>query len=184
LFISKQCGIVVFKYKREAKMKSFSILKRAKQTPYRKGLTLLEALIAIVIIAVMALGSLSYQYLGAQHIRIADAQLTATRIGQMVLEDWKSRGAASGYDPTTINTALDAAIGAGFTQTTGYYVITVDGLTLYIDRPLTATVAANDPAGYAGRLYQIGVTVRWRNDFRADTPTAEDPSLVLTTYSK
>lgn len=151
-----------------------------------RGLTLIETAVAIAVIAIAALGSLSYQYYGAEHVRIAQADLTATRIGQLLLEDWKSTGLST-YDPTTINTALDTTLGIGFTNTTSYYVIKVDGITLSIDKPLTRTVAPignnPDPSGYAGTVYQRSVTVRWRNDFGAGDPLVNGRSLVFTTYA-
>ena len=64
--------------------------------------TLLEVMMATVILAVAALGALSHQYHTAQHAHIAEAQITATRTAQLLLEDWKGAGGAANYNPATL----------------------------------------------------------------------------------
>jgi prepilin-type N-terminal cleavage/methylation domain-containing protein len=139
-----------------------------------RGFSLIEAMIAIAVVSIAALGSLAYQYLGAKQLKIARAEFAATRIGQMVIEDWKSAGAVSNYDP--------AVLGSGFINdaVSGGYVVAVDGITFYIAAPLVSSVVDTKP--FAGTLRQIIVTVRWRNDFSPGVPTANDPALVFTTY--
>jgi prepilin-type N-terminal cleavage/methylation domain-containing protein len=140
----------------------------------RRGFSLVEAAIAIAVVSIAAFGSLAYQYLGTKHLKIARAEFTATRIGQMVTEDWKSEGGTVGYDLTT--QAVD------FIGTYPNYTVTVDGITFYIS--LATVEAANDPLGYAGKLRRIDVTVRWRSNFDSAAPGADDPILVFTTYSR
>jgi hypothetical protein len=134
-----------------------------------RGLTFIEDVLAIAMIAIVALGTLTYQYYGARHIRIAQVDLTATRIGQLLLEDWKSKGGTNNYDPTSL--------GLGFTTEVGGYFLNIDNVTLHIQ--LASNQTYNEP--YAGILYQIGTTIRWRSDFGPGAISANSPSLVLTT---
>ena len=144
-----------------------------------KAFTLIEVMIVMAILSVMALGSLNYQYYAVKHVQIARAQMVATRITQMLLEDWKSTGGNLSYDPT--------ALGIGFTGTFSAltpgggsvtYHITQDGI------PITVALScANVVEGTTTLpLMQITVTARWRKDFGTGTIGDSDPSLQYTTY--
>ncbi len=144
----------------------------------RAGFTLVEVMVAVAVTIIVALGTLCYQYYGVRHDRLAQAQLAAARLGQLVLEDWKSTGGNPDYDPTTL--------GLGFTEIeageTGNCFIVVDDQTFYIQ-----LVQSNPPAPYQGTvagvtLSQIRVITRWRRDFSRGATTASDPTITLTTY--
>jgi prepilin-type N-terminal cleavage/methylation domain-containing protein len=146
-----------------------------------KAFTLVEVMIVIVIVSVMALGSLNYQYYAVKQTQIARAQMVATRITQMLLEDWKSTGGSSTYDPT--------ALGIGFTGT--YSAITPGGasVTYHITQdsvPLTIALSSANVVEGATTLplLQLTVTVKWRKDFGTGTIGGSDPSLQYTTYVK
>jgi Tfp pilus assembly protein PilV len=68
---------------------------------FRSGLTLVEVMLASAVIIIAALGTLCYEYLCVDHVRYARAQMTATRIGQLLIEDWKSTGGDADYNPET-----------------------------------------------------------------------------------
>ncbi|MGA2094406.1 MAG: prepilin-type N-terminal cleavage/methylation domain-containing protein [Sedimentisphaerales bacterium] len=142
------------------------------------GFTLIEVMVAVAVTIIVALGTLSYQYYGVKHDRMATAQLAATRIGQLVLEDWKSTGGDPDYDPTTL--------GLGFTATgpgeTGNCFIILDDQTFYIQ-----LVQSNPPAPFhddvAGiTLSQIRVITKWRQDYARGPLVASDHTITLTTY--
>ncbi len=81
----------------------------------RGGLTLVEALIAMAVLAIVALGAMGYQYYAALHARIARAQIIATRTAQLLLEDWKSTGDSTGgglttYDPYKLGLGFSAKL--------------------------------------------------------------------------
>jgi prepilin-type N-terminal cleavage/methylation domain-containing protein len=145
------------------------------------GFTLIEVMIAVAITTIVALGTLSYQYYGVKHDRMATAQLAATRIGQLVLEDWKSTGGDPDYDPTTL--------GLGFTATgpgeTGNCFIILDDQTFYIQL-ISGTPSPNPPSNpdpVAGvTLSQIRVITKWRQDYARGPLVASDHTITLTTY--
>jgi type II secretory pathway pseudopilin PulG len=141
--------------------------------------TLVEALIAAAVVAVLALGALTYQYLGATHFRIAHAELTATRAGQLLIEDWKGSGAPDivNYDASTL--------GMGFEKPdpsdNSYYTITVDGIKMYV----TLSYSDVDVDEFANiTLRQISAKLQWRKDFGSGAVDADDPSIFLTTYAR
>ena len=70
--------------------------------------TLVEVLMTTVILSILAIGSLNFQYFAARDTKLAKAQMTATRTAQLLLEDWMSTGGSEDYDPTLL--------GLGFTS--------------------------------------------------------------------
>lgn len=146
---------------------------------FRKAVTLVEALVAATVVAVLALGGLVYQYLGATHFRIAHAELTATRVGQLVIEDWKGAGAPNleNYDATGLEVGFSKPI-AGDNSS---YLIAVDGITMHLTLSYD-DVDVDEDAGVT--LRQINVKVQWRKDYAAGELEENDPSIILTTYAR
>ena len=144
-----------------------------------KAFTLIEVMIVVAILSVMALGSLNSQYYAVKQTQIARAQMVATRITQMLLEDWKSVGGSSSYDPTSLRigfTGTFSAITPGGASVT--YNITQDSI------PLTVVLSCANVVEGATTLplLQLTVTVKWRKDFGTGAIGGSDPSLQYTTY--
>jgi hypothetical protein len=128
------------------------------------GLTLVEAATAMALLAIVVLGAMGYQYYAALHARIARAQIAATRTAQLLLEDWKSTGGDTAYDPSTLglgfssSTAVPAnfsgATGLGSPLNNGVYKVTVDGL------PMVVMLTWADVSGDA-QLRQLAVIVNF-----------------------
>ena len=141
----------------------------------RTGLSLIEVMLAIVITSVIALGTLGYQYLSIKHSRASDAQFLATRIGQLLLEDWKSVGGDDDYDPESLQLGFDSPEPDEF----GDYTIDLGNIQFFIQMQFN-DVEHDDAADIT--LRQISVTVRWRRDYTRGALTSADPVLNLTTY--
>jgi Tfp pilus assembly protein PilV len=139
------------------------------------GFTIVEAMVAASVTVVIAIGSLSYQYYSIKHSRASQSQVMATRIGQLLLEDWKSTNADDTYDPTSL--------GLGFLSPEpgedGQYLITFDNQTFFLQ--LNHNDVAYDSVANV-TLRQINVTVRWRTDYARGPVTGDDPFISLTTY--
>jgi Tfp pilus assembly protein PilV len=150
---------------------------RAGRVRYPRGISITEIMVASVVVVITALGALSYQYFGARQVRIAQTELAAARVGQLILEDWKSTGGEDllSYDATELGLGFETPTEAGSWD----YAITVDGVRLYIWMS-QSDVAQDDFAGVT--LRQISVTVKWRRDLSHGEVGADDPSLFLTTY--
>jgi prepilin-type N-terminal cleavage/methylation domain-containing protein len=141
----------------------------------RRGMTLIEVMLAVAIVIIAALGAMCYEYLSVNHVRFARAQLAATRVGQILIEDWKSTGAADNYNPEYLQMGFDTTspLPNGSCETT------IDGLPLYISFS-SDDVARDDVAGIT--LRQINVIVHWNQNFGQGAATADDPGVSLTTY--
>lgn len=72
----------------------------------RTAFTLVEVMVTMVVLSIIAIGSLNFQYYAARDAKISKAQITATRTAQLLLEDWMSTGGSDDYNP--------AALGLGF----------------------------------------------------------------------
>ena len=55
-----------------------------------KGLTLIEVMISMLVSLVIVIGVMSYMYSTASNARAADVRITAARLGQMLLDAWKT----------------------------------------------------------------------------------------------
>ena len=140
----------------------------------RNGFTITEAAMAVAVIVIAALGTLCYEYLCIDHVRIARAQLAATRVGQLLIEDWKSTGGGD-YSPEDLNMGFVLPPDAE----AGEFMTTIDGMRLFI----TMDSEQRESDDFAGTiLRELDVTVQWKHDFSNGTPTDSDPAVVLSTY--
>ena len=139
-----------------------------------RGITLVEVIVAMVVLTIASLGALSYQYHAAVQAKVGNSQVTATRTAQLLLEDWKSTGGSTQYKPSTLELGFEQQNDLSY----GYF-ITVDGLPMYINLA-HKDVAYDDSAGIT--LREISVTTRWRKDYKEGRIATDDTSLVLSTY--
>jgi len=136
--------------------------------------TLVEVMVAMVVLAIVALGALGYEYYAASQARVACAQTAATRIGQLLLEDWKSTGGSEDYDPATLGLGfstltIPSHFSYSLSQEMGsplheaVYAITVDGVPMMI--MLSWHDVAYDSVAEV-TLRQIAVTVETVEDLK------------------
>lgn len=75
---------------------------KSKPRKNRSGITLIEIMIALVIIVVGVLGAMMYRYHSALDARKADVHVGAGRVALLLLEGWKGAAGNEDYDPRTI----------------------------------------------------------------------------------
>jgi prepilin-type N-terminal cleavage/methylation domain-containing protein len=141
----------------------------------RNGFSLLEVMLAVSLTCVIALGSLGYRYLGIKHSRASDAQFMASRIAQLLIEDWKSASGDADYDPESLQLGFAAPKAGEY----GNYVITLGNISFFVY--LQNNDVENDAAAGV-TLRQIAVTVKWRSDYARGAIRVYDPMLTFTTY--
>jgi len=140
-----------------------------------KGFSLIEVMLAVLFTCAIALGTLGYRYMTMKHSRIADAQLMAVRIGQLLLEDWKSESGDADYDPESLNLGFAAPETGEY----GDYFIILGNIPFFTNLQ-HADVETDAAAGVT--LRQMAVTVKWRRNFARGAVHSDDPSLTFTTY--
>ncbi len=150
-------------------------------------MTLIEVLVATVIISIAATSVLSYGYHGAKQRRMARAHAGATRVGYLLLEDWKANGGSIFYARAVSGTPNPLELDMGFeyvkmTYKAGgliecIYELTVDSIPMRITLtrptsylrlvPLTVTVRQLD-SGSVTDKDQLGNKVELTTDVRID----------------
>lgn len=142
-----------------------------------RGLTLVEVVVASVMLFIVAVGGLSYQYLSIKQKRMAWADMAATRTAQMVMEDWKSKGGqilggSNGYDPSEYDNDF-------LFQNNTTWKIETENVPMYVT--LTSRDEITDES--AGiTLKKLSVVVRWREDFSDGSVDGDSPSIILESF--
>jgi prepilin-type N-terminal cleavage/methylation domain-containing protein len=138
-----------------------------------RGITLIELVVTLLIISIVSVGAINYQYFGTRLAQRADAEITATRTARLILDNWKKKGGDENFDLKDLD--------MGFTRPDHetYYRITVNHL------PLSVTLNWQDvevDANAGVGLRQLQVTIQWRQDYQEGEVGNTDPSYVTTTY--
>ncbi len=147
------------------------MLSKKMTTRTRSGFTVIEAMFVVLILSIASLGMLCYQYLTVKYSRIAGAELTAVRTAQLLIEDWKSTGGATDYDPTILN--------LGIRKSGSVYKMTVDSLPMHIN--LASTDVATDGASQT-LLRKLDVLVEWRKDYAPGKLDTNPSSYGISTF--
>jgi type II secretory pathway pseudopilin PulG len=159
----------------------------AKRPKFAAAVTLVEVMVAMVILTIAALGALSYQYHAATHVRIARAQSAATHVAQLLLEDWKSTGGSEKYAPDILTLGFSSplpvpakwanvkAMVLAKPLNSAVYAVTIDDLPMLVMLSWE-DVAYDTTAGL--KLRQLGVTVK----FGVVNQLENIPPVALTTY--
>jgi type II secretory pathway pseudopilin PulG len=174
-------------------MKIGTEIMKIRKRKFLPAITLIEVMAATAILVISSIGALSYQYHSARDAQKARAQVIATRIGQMLLEDWKSTGGSSNYDPQTLGLGFSAPLqipshfcegvgnGLGSPLRDSIHEITVDDVTMMV--LLTwADVAQDAVSGVV--LRQLDITIRFGSTWPKNVNKTLEKlqPVVLTTY--
>lgn len=139
------------------------------QATIRRGFTLTEMMLSILIVMVLATGAMGYQYASTRDVKISEIQASAGRIAMLLLESWKGQQGDTDFDPVDVfndsMTIQTSNTGPGVPENTsgsamsllGSYEILLSGITYY------ATLAY-DPASAAEPMV-LNATVTWRKDY-------------------
>lgn len=153
--------------------------KTIKRPRSEAGLTLIEVMAAVAILAIAALGTSAFRYHAALGARTADLQTTAARTALLLCESWRGASDPNTFDPTqlatedansdsaltieTIDISEGVVVPSDFTPL-GIYSITTDGVNYYavlswkdISPGLRAlnVIVAWDPRGSGSDIYEL-----------------------------
>ena len=152
------------------------------KSPKRKpaGLTLVEIMISLVVILVIVVGAMKFRYSAVLDAREADARITASRLGAMLLNAWVARVGSTSYDivaefnpgiPIELSTS-GPDVPTGFTELNKYH-ITCDNVHYY------ATLS-HQPTS-SGQAGKVTITLNWFNDYGLWDESAVKQSVKMTT---
>jgi prepilin-type N-terminal cleavage/methylation domain-containing protein len=145
-----------------------------------RGLTLIEIMVAIVLIAIAVIGAMGFRYFCALDARKADVQITGARLGWMLLENWKAAGGDGTYQPEMNRTQLPEWAGPpapdGFQVFKSYYINLANAENAHYYATLSYQDAGQDNAR------ALNVNIAWMD--RGQEWDGSDPhkTLGLTTY--
>ncbi len=153
----------------------------------RSGLTLIEVIVAAVVIVVAVIGTIGFRYYCALDARKTDVQVTATRIGLLLLEGWKAMGARSATDPYNNYDPLNLPVVGSEVQITsdvgpdmptgfnsfGSYLVIVDGAYYY------AALSYQDEPSNDLRI--LNVSVAWPEKYPKWALSSTDRTVRFTT---
>ena len=146
------------------------------------GMTIIESIIAMAVILLVILGTSSFRYNSALAARKADMQISATRLGSVLLETWKGTKGDLSYDPLTefgsdltisISTSGPAAPN-GFSQLNKYRV-NLNNVDYYV----TLSYKNATPT----EAMALNVCVAWMNDNTTWSDSGQSEDVKLTTYA-
>jgi prepilin-type N-terminal cleavage/methylation domain-containing protein len=140
---------------------------------FRSGFSLLEMVIAILILAILSVGTLGYHYLATRMAIRANAEITAARTARFILDNWKKTGGDENFNLKDLDAGFDKV------SNSNQYTATIDRL------PMTAEVYWKDIDENTlsmTKIRQIQVTIRWKSDYSTSKLTAGDPSYIMATY--
>lgn len=160
---------------------------------FAPAVTLIEVIVAMVILIISSVGALSYQYFSAKDAKRARTQIIATRIAQLLLEDWKSTGGSDEYDPQELGLGFSSAmevpshfsqgagVGLGSPLHDAVHEIEIDYVTLMV--MLTwADVGEDDVSGVILRQLDVTVTEDEAWQGQSEKKLEELHPVILTTY--
>jgi type II secretory pathway pseudopilin PulG len=78
-----------------------------KRGKFAAAVTLIEVMIAILILSITALATSGFRYYAAMDARKADVKITAARLASLILTGWKGNGGYSGYSKYDLIAGVD-----------------------------------------------------------------------------
>lgn len=149
-----------------------------------RGVTLIEIIVAMTVIMVAILGAMGYRYYSVLHARKAKVQITAARVGSMLLENWKGTGGHSKpddvFDPQVVGSesklilvnsgAAGALVPVGFSPF-GVYAVVADGANYY------AALSYRDDN--ISELRELNVAVAWPDRYPTGPFSSSDLQAAL-----
>ena len=159
----------------------------------KKGLTLIEIMLAILVMAVVVIGTSGYRYYSALDARRAQKEAVAAKIGLLLNESWRGVYGSTAYDPVTqlsgTGLNLQTSGGAGLAgptgsgwQTLGSYQITLDNATYFITLAYNPAMAT-DPWNATHKRKGLTTIVAWPiTTNETNYSTTNYSNLVFTTY--
>lgn len=134
---------------------------------------MLELVIASLILGVVSIGAIGYQYHARRMALRADAQITAARTARMILDNWKKTGGDENFDLESLQ------MGFVKNKKRNDYNVTIEDLQMRV--ALNWEDIEQDEMAMV-TLRQIEAVIQWRSDYQQDEVRDNDPSYIISTY--
>ena len=153
-----------------------------------RGATLVEIMIATVVVLVVVMGIMGYRYYSALDAKKAEVRAAAGRISLLLLEGWKGTGGATDYDPesafeseflislSAIGPSVPTDFSGTFFNLLNSYEIIIDNVYYY------TTLAYLDETATEPQM--LNICTAWRHNYQQGSVSDTDKSVRLTTYTE
>ena len=145
-----------------------------------RGLTLIEVLLAMIVVSIAALGTTQFRYQAALDARRADVQILASRTALLLLESWRGNNGAAADNPVAnlgsligIETSGSGPTLPGGSTLLNKYQITAGGLTFY------ATMSWKDPGA---NFRVLNVILAYHDRGQASSYSEMNKTIQITNY--
>jgi hypothetical protein len=149
-----------------------------------RGVSLIEAMLAITVLVIAVLGASGYRYYSSLDGRRADMRATASRIGMLLCESWSGVKGDEDFDPTVYSetelvmteiSVPDSLVPEGF-DSLGAYEIQTGNVNYY------AVLSYDD---VSDGLRAMNIVVTWAQRQQSESSVADaDKQFSLTTYTE
>lgn len=155
---------------------------------HARGMTLIEIMIATVVVLVVATGIMAYRYYSTLDAKKAEVTATAARVSLLLLEGWKGTGGAIDYDP-------ELAFASEFPISASVFgpEIPTDYSGTLFNLLGTYEIILEDVYYYTTMAYlgetltepqTLNICTAWRHDYQQGSISDTDKSIRLTTYTE
>ena len=160
--------------------------KKRQITRQRRGFTLTEVMISILIVMVLVTGAMGYQYNSTRDVKISEVQAAASRIAMLLLEGWKGQQGDTAFDSVDVFgdelSIQISASGPDVPDNSGgvpltlldTYKIAVGGVHYY------ATLSYEEASASEPML--LNATVAWRRDYTQDELEGDERFVRYSTF--
>jgi prepilin-type N-terminal cleavage/methylation domain-containing protein len=131
-------------------------VKTAGRLRFPSAFTLVEVMVAVVVLTIAAIGALGYQYYAAKQAYLGSAETIAARTALLLLDDWRSTGGRTNYSPTILG--LGFSLESSTPPNEAVYAVTVSDLPMLVQ--LTWENVDSDSSAEI-TLRQLTVAVSW-----------------------
>jgi len=150
-----------------------NVVRKHNRKSGRRGFTLLELVVASLILSIVSIGAIGYQYHARRMALRANAQITAARTARMILDNWKKTGGDENFDLESLQ------MGFVKNKKRNDYKVTIEDLQMRV--ALNWKDIEQDEMAMV-TLRQIEAVIQWRSDYQQDDVRDNDPSYIISTY--
>ncbi len=150
------------------------------QRRFRRGFSITEAIVAMLVVAIAVIGTISLRYQSSKDARRAEVAMPASRLALMMVETWRGVAGSETFDPvTSLSSEISIEAAVGPTEPNGFTLLGTYKAQLNNVEYYTALSYKDINAD----LRALNVQVEWeQKGAEQATANESDKSFALTVY--
>ena len=152
------------------------------QRRFRRGFSIVEAIVAMLVVAIAVIGTISLRYQSSMDAKRAEVAMPASRLALMMVETWRGVAGSETFDPvTSLSSEISIEAAAGPAEPNGFTLLG------------TYKAQLNSVEYYTGLSYKdinaslraLNVQIEWeQKGAEQATANESDKSFALTVYAE